>query len=395
MIGAMDTPMKIMHVVTSLDPAQGGPPAVVTRLAAAQAALGHDVSILAYADPAAAERTARSVAPIPGFERVRVHGLPPPGRLVRFTGSDVRAFLDPLIRGHRALHLHGIWDTLLIHAAKVARRAGVPYALVPHGMLDPWSLSQRAMKKKVALALGFGSLIRHAAFLHTLNTDEQHLIGPLNLNPRTAVIPNGVFLSEIEPLPPRGSFRAKHPELAADPYVLFLSRLHFKKGLDYLADAFAIASKSLPRLRLVVAGPDDGARDPFVQQIARLGLTERTHVVGPVYGGDKIAAFVDAAAFCLPSRQEGFSVAVTESLACGTPVVISDQCHFPEVQEVGAGRVVACDAKATGEALLQVLSDADLAARMGQAGARLVRERYTWPKVAELTMAMYDKFMPR
>jgi glycosyltransferase involved in cell wall biosynthesis len=384
--------MNILHVVTSLDPAQGGPPAVVTRLAAAQAALGHQVSILAYADPAAAERTTKSVAPIPGFDRVKVHGLPPPGRATRFTGTDVRSFLEPVIASYDYLHLHGIWDTLLIHAAKVARRAGVPYALVPHGMLDPWSLSQRALKKKIALAMGFGSLIRNAAFLHTLNTDEERLIGPLNLNPRTAVIPNGVFLSEIEPLPPRGNFRAKHAELVDDPYVLFLSRLHFKKGLDYLADAFALAANSVPRLRLVVAGPDDGAREPFVQQIARLGLTDRTHVVGPLYGGDKIAAFVDAAAFCLPSRQEGFSVAVTEALACGIPVVISDQCHFPEVQEVGAGRVVPCDAKATGDALSQVLADASAAQRMGDAGAKLIRERFTWPKVAELTMKTYENF---
>jgi glycosyltransferase involved in cell wall biosynthesis len=168
--------------------------------------------------------------------------------------------------------------------------------------------------------------------------------------------------------------------------------LHFKKGLDYLADAFALAANSVPRLRLVVAGPDDGAREPFVQQIARLGLTDRTHVVGPLYGGDKIAAFVDAAAFCLPSRQEGFSVAVTEALACGIPVVISDQCHFPEVQEVGAGRVVPCDAKATGDALSQVLADASAAQRMGDAGAKLIRERFTWPKVAELTMKTYENF---
>ncbi|MDX2118071.1 MAG: glycosyltransferase [Planctomycetota bacterium] len=384
--------MKILHVVTSLDPAQGGPPAVVTRLAAAQAALGHEVGILAYADPAAAERTARSVAPIPGFDRVAVHSLPPPSRLARFTGSDVRAFLEPRLARGTYLHLHGIWDTLLIHAAKAARRAGVPYALVPHGMLDPWSLAQRALKKKIALRLGFGALIRNASFLHVLNADEDRLVGLLGLNPRTAVIPNGVFLNEIEPLPPRGSFRAKHAALADDPYVLFLSRLHFKKGLDYLADAFAIATKSMPHLRLVVAGPDDGARDPFVQQIARLGLSDRTHVVGPVYGTDKIAAFVDAAAFCLPSRQEGFSVAVTEALACGTPVVISDQCHFPEVAEVGAGCVVPCDASATGAALTRVLSDDDTARRMGEAGARLVRERFTWPKVAELTMQMYTKF---
>lgn len=384
--------MNILHVVTSLDPAQGGPPAVVTRLAAAQAALGHQVSILAYADPAAAERTAKSVAPIPGFDRVKVRGLTLPGRATRFTGADVRGFLEPVIASYDYLHLHGIWDTLLIHTAKVARRAGVPYALVPHGMLDPWSLAQRALKKKIALAMGFGTLIRNAAFLHTLNTDEERLIGPLNLNSRTAVIPNGVFLSEIEPLPPRGTFRAKHAELRDDPYVLFLSRLHFKKGLDYLADAFALAAKSVPRLRLVVAGPDDGAREPFVQQIARLGLTERTHVVGPLYGGDKIAAFVDAAAFCLPSRQEGFSVAVTEALACGIPVVISDQCHFPEVQEVGAGRVVPCDAKATGDALAQVLGDGSAAQRMGDAGAKLIRERFTWPKVAELTMKTYEKF---
>ncbi len=144
---------------------------------------------------------------------------------------------------------------------------------------------------------------------------------------------------------------------------------------------------------MVVAGSDDGYKGEFERMIAGHGLGERTHLVGPVYGDDKLAAFNDAACFCLPSRQEGFSIAVTESLACGTPAVVSEDCHYPEVGEVGAGAVTKLDAKAVAEGLRRVLAG-DRGA-MGEAGRRLVRERFNWPAVAKTTLEAYGRAYAR
>ncbi len=382
--------MNIVHVIVSMDLATGGPPVVASRLAIAQAGLGNEVSLLTYAvDTDAAPQPFE--LPLAGTERVRLHSLAAPTAWQNLTGRAVAHWL----RGQPQpdiVHLHGVWDPMLRAAASVTLDRGGKYCLAPHGMLDPWSLRQRRWKKRLALAMGYRGMLDHAAFLHLLNRDESRLIEPLGLTAPRVVIPNGVFLDEIDPLPARGTFRAAHRAIGDRPFVLFLSRLHYKKGLDYLADAFEIFAKQQPEPHLVVAGPDGGAQPGFEKAIAAKGLAERVHVVGPLYGRDKLAAMVDASCFCLPSRQEGFSIAITEALACGLPVVISDACHFPEVAQASAGEVVPLDAGAIAAALGRVLDDPDLAKRMGEAGRALIQTRYTWPKIAEQTVALYRQY---
>jgi glycosyltransferase involved in cell wall biosynthesis len=119
------------------------------------------------------------------------------------------------------------------------------------------------------------------------------------------------------------------------------------------------------------------------------------HLVGPLYGDRKHAALRSAACFCLPSRQEGFSIAILEAMACRNPVVISDACHFPEVAEFGAGHVVALDPKELAAALRNVLEDPEARQRMGAAGFRLVQSRYTWPKIAERSVLAYQQVIAR
>ena len=382
--------MRILHVVRTLDPAEGGPPQVAVRLAAAQAAQGHDVHLLYHAPADSVGRVEDQLAAVPHRELLHFHPVADPGLLERLAGPRARASLRQLMPGVDFVHIHGLWGAILFGAAAEARRRSVPYCFRPAGMLDPWSLGQGAWKKRIALRAGYRRALDHAAFIHALNDDERRLIEPLGLRAPAAVIPNGVFLEEMLPLPARGTFRATHPALGQTPFVLFLSRLHHKKGLDVLAQAFALLAPRRPDVRRVVAGPDEGARDDFQARVNASGLGGRVHVVGALYGPDKLAALAGAACFCLPSRQEGFSVAIIEALACGLPVVISDACHFPEVAQAGAGRVVSLDAAAVAAALEEVLADRAFATRAGATGAALVRERYTWDAVAARCLALYQ-----
>lgn len=383
--------MKIVHVIGSIDPAHGGPPGVVMRIAAAQAARGHDVHIVSYADAEAAPRIGRALLDVPGLLKVERHLLPEPGRSERVLARAARRPLAGIIAGADAVHLHGVWEPILRQAAITARSAGIPYCVRLAGMLDPWSLRQKYWKKRIALALGYRRMLDAAAFIHVLNDDEARLLAPLNLRAPTRTIPNGIFLDEIGPLPPKGSFSNQHSALAGRRYVLFLSRLHTKKGLDYLVDAFARLAPAWPDVDLVIAGPDDGAEAALRSAIANHGLGRRVHLVGGLYGRDKIEALCDAACFCLPSRQEGFSVAITEALACGAPVVISRECHFPEVATVRAGTVVDLDADAVAAALSAILADTAMAEAMGAAGRALVEQRFTWPAIADLTIDAYRR----
>jgi glycosyltransferase involved in cell wall biosynthesis len=383
--------MKILHAIISMDPAGGGPPIMAARLAAAQASLGCQTRIVSYRFPETQSRIATALQGIPGIAGVRLDELPPPGPLERFFASGVKPFVQPMLADVDLVHLHGVWDPLIYAVSRLAAKAGKPYVVTPHGMLDPWSLSQKRMKKQIALQLGYRRMLNGAAFLHFLNSDERDLTRDLQLTARSLIIPNGIFLEELDPLPARGKFRDAHRELAGAKIVLFLSRLHYKKGLDYLADAFAVVVKDFPDARLVVAGPDDGAKAAFEQQTARLGIADRVHLVGPLYGAEKIAALRDCDCFCLPSRQEGFSLAVTEAMACESPVVISAECHFPEVAQAGAGIIAKLNASDIAAGIKTVLQDADSAKRMGLAGRELVVSRFTWPKVAEQMIEGYQQ----
>ncbi|ASV88165.1 glycosyl transferases group 1 family protein (plasmid) [Ochrobactrum quorumnocens] len=376
--------MKIVHVIGSFDPAKGGPQAVVVRLAAAQASLGHDVTIVSYSDDEINYRAVKATAAIPDFSKVQTLLLAMPTIREKFLGSRATKAMSPLIRAADFVHMHGVWETNLFRAAMLCRRYHVAYCICCCGMLDIWSMQQKGWKKKLALRLGFRKMLDGAAFIQALNQDEVELMRPLGLKPPSIIIPNGIFLSEVE------GGEGIRTGLPDRPYVLFLSRLHYKKGLDILADAFRQIAPLFPETDLLVAGPDGGAETDFLKIIREAGLKDRVHMTGGLYGNTKIAALKNAACFCLPSRQEGFSVAITEALACGVPVVITDACHFPEVAEAEAGVVCTLSSGAVASGLIRLLEDPKRAVQMGIAGSRLVRENYTWPRIALQTIDAYQ-----
>ncbi|QDT70442.1 GDP-mannose-dependent alpha-(1-6)-phosphatidylinositol monomannoside mannosyltransferase [Planctomycetes bacterium MalM25] len=366
--------MRLVHGIPSLDPAGGGPPVVVASLAAAQAAAGAEVTIAHGSAPGSEDRVAQLLKSTPGSEAVRVvHGPFEVG------ASEAKPDL---------LCLHGFWEPWLYAASQTAKQQGLPYALTPHGMLHPWSLSQKWLKKKVGMWLRYGAMLRGSLFVHALNRQEEQFIRDLDRSAEIEVIPNGVYPESFQGPEDPGAFRRRHPSIGDAPLALFISRLHFKKGLDILAEAFAIALESAPELRLAVVGPDDGYEAEFRSHLDRRGAASAVVMPGPLYGDDKLAALRDADCFCLPSRQEGFSIAISEALACGTPCVVSHDCNYPEITEAGAGVETSLDPQEVAKALLAVLSDRERAAQMGRAGREMVFERFTWPKIAERALAI-------
>jgi glycosyltransferase involved in cell wall biosynthesis len=384
--------VKIVHVVRTIDPAAGGLPIVPVRLAAAQAVLGHSAFVLAELDAAFAD--AVLFRDVPGGDRVGRLSVTPAGAAAMLGRGSVWDDLREHLRGMDIVHIHGLWEPVLWAAAKTARSLGRPYVLAAHGMLDPWSLAQKRWKKRLALALGWRGILNRAAALHLLNEDERRLVADFGLIAPTAIIPIGVPLDEID----QGratAFAAARPAIGNRPYVLFVSRLHYKKGLDFLADAFRVVAANHPEVQLVVVGPDGGARGDFESRVKAAGLTDRVHVLGAISAREKWDALAGATCFCLPSRQEGFSMAILEALAARVPVVISDNCHFPEVAQHAAGIVVPLDAAATAAALTQVLANPEARRAMGAAGRRLVEDRFTWERVANTSVAAYEHALSR
>lgn len=411
--------MRILHVTYSLAADQGGPTMVTTRVASAQAGLGHEVTILTR--ESAGKET--ELPPIAGSARVKIERIAPSSVVAKVSGRDSLPRLRELIARHDVVHVHNIWDPILIHAVNEARRQKKPVVLSPHGILTRWALSEKRLKKAIAMRLLYRRAIERVSMVHALSSFEREEMAAFGFRGPVAVVPNGVFLEEIDPLPEQGAFRASHPGLRGDPFVLFLSRLHPIKGLDILVEAFASVlarvkgadersrrdspaneekGNSLPQSpplrggdselpRLVIVGPDFGMEAPIREQAARLGIADRVHLTGPIFGRGKYEAMVDCACFCLPSGHEAFSVAIAEAMACRACVVISPECHLPEADEEGAGLVVERDAAKLAGALERVLRDESERRAMGERGRRLVEERFTWEKVAGALVEAYRK----
>lgn len=386
--------MNILHIIESLDPAAGGPPLIAASLAAAQAASGECSSLLYATDDATQDPLAWIRKQVPQFEAVGIEKVAPAGFVQQLVSETGR--LDASIEAADVIHLHSVWEPLLIEAGRACRRLGKPYLILLNGMLDPWSLSQSRWKKWVSLQLFHRRHLNGAASLHAGNPDEEKLIRPLMLRASVDIIPNGIFLQSVNRPGPPDSFASRTQGLEeGEDYILFLSRLHYKKGLDLLAEAFERFASSNKLVKLVVAGPDGGAEADFRARIAAAGLEARVILTGPLQGDEKHLAFRDAACFCLPSRQEGFSMACIEALAYGKAAVITEGCHFPAVAEVGAGRVVAVASEAIAEALLEVMADPALRERMGHAGVRHVEQNLTWERVGNTTRGVYERLLTR
>ncbi len=384
--------MRILHVISTIDPDWGGPPVVATRLAAAQAAQGHQVTLMSYDGEAARHSWANDHGMLEGGSKVEMVYVPPGGRLEGFLGTNGRRAARSLMPEHDVLHVHGVWETILRVTAEEAARSGTPYIFTAHGMLGENHLKTKGLKKRLAIALKYRRLFNGAAALHMGNEVEAELSQILGLTPPMLVCPNGISFEEIDPLPEKGTFRAKFPQIGARPFILFLSRLHEVKGLDFLADAFKLFCDSDDRIDLVVAGPDGGMQSIFEEAVRAHGIESRVHVVGPLYGRDKFAAFADAECFCLPSRQEGFAIVLNETLACSLPMVITEGCNRPDIIEADAGIVVPLEASAIAKALADLMSDSERRALMGANGRRHAADKLTWAAVARTMVGSYETY---
>lgn len=374
--------MRIVHAVTSIDPSYGGPTAVVVGLATQRAGWGPTRVVGCSGSSDMTEHGEANLA------HLRAAGVDV--RLVRDPGiwGYAGARLDPVVEDADVLHLHGSWDPLLLALARSARSLGVPYVVCPHGTLAPRFLAQRRLKKWLAMRLGVRRMLDGAAFLHVLNERERDDVALLGLAPQPRIVANGIDLGECGYRPDRGAFRSRLG-LRDAPMVLFLSRLHPGKGLDLLVPAFKAVLGRFPDARLVIAGPDYGAKDHVMRLIGNLGVGGSVHLTGPLFGSDKWQALADADAFVLPSRYEGFSVAVLEAMACGLPTVMTTTCHFPEAARAGAALETGCCTDELARAISQLLSDPVAAREMGRRAAQLVVDRYTWRAIAERLETLY------
>ncbi|MDE2464400.1 MAG: glycosyltransferase [Alphaproteobacteria bacterium] len=391
--------MRILHVISTMAPSSGGPTAVMAGLLPAQVHDGLDV-VLCTTDrdnPSSKRLDAASVhgrlAPA-----IATHVFPAemPSLLI---SRALRAWLRRNIDHFDLVHAHGLYRFPSTYAVRLARRCGVPSVICPHGSLDPFLYRQsaRSVLLKRLWERWFDLPNLHgASAIHYTTEDERQRAAFLKLRAPSFVVPIGLDWSRYAGLPARGAFRAKLG-IGDSPLVLFLSRLNFKKGLDLLVPAFAQVRARFPDAVLALVGPDNEGYGAKVRGwVMEHGLQDAVRFVDYIEGEQVLQAYVDADVFALPSYTENFGMVVAESLACGTPVVISDQVNIHgEVSGAGAGLITRCDAGEVAEALCTLLGDAPRRRVMGAAGRALVQRQWTWDVVASQLTAEYETIIAR
>lgn len=376
----MRAPVSVAVVTTSLSDRAGGLAATIPAGVNAVTKLGIEAHVFGLRD---ADLTIEKLP----YIHAEVHALPS----LPFPGMRIAPALDRAISRLEAdvLHLQGLWLYPSIAALRWRVRTGRSVMISPHGMLDAWALRNSAWKKRLALALFERRNLSGAACIHALAPAELEAIRALGLNVPVAVIPNGVD-------PPPIDVRHSWPSfLEGDErrVLLFLGRIHPKKGLSETLRAWAQVLQLSPTVRqdwmFVIAGWDDGGYAEGLRRLSNeLGLEGSVRFTGPVFGERKANLLHAASAFILASHSEGLPMAVLEAWAHECPVFMTSACNLPKGFAAGAAIEIPTEPNAMASILARSLEDPELS-RLGRAGHALVTEYFSWERVGRDLSAVY------
>ncbi|TDN98223.1 glycosyltransferase [Sunxiuqinia elliptica] len=360
--------MKILHIVASIDINKGGPSKSVSDLSLNQSKLNYDTSIIT---------------------------TPSPNPYISISSDVHLNFIEKLsykkilneIANHGKydiLHGHGIWLPPVHNMAKVARKNNLPYIITPRGMLEPWALNAGKWKKKLALMIYQRKDLANAACIHATAKMEAENIRKLGFRNPIAIIPNGIDLSEF-PLKKLQSKKEKKT-------ILFLSRIHPKKGIEILIEAWQQLNETLKQGWLIeIAGNGDYKYISSLNHlIQERGLHKEIKIIGPQFGTAKLETYSRADLFVLPTYSENFGIVVAEALACGVPVITTKGTPWEELNNYNAGKWIDIGVEPLKETLNKflALSDEDRSI-MGKNGRKLIEQNYSIEQVASKMIDLY------
>lgn len=290
------------------------------------------------------------------------------------------------------VHQHGIWTGVSRVTNRLRLSSEIPTVVAPHGSLDTWTLKRSSWKKTLALFLYERSNLQNARAIHALTPQEAVACRSFGLRNAIAIIPNGISGKWTASLGEGEEFRIKHNVSNNTSLLLFLGRVTPKKGLPLLIGAMHKLRSHIEKTVLVVAGVNEFGHQQELELLVRqLDLSCQVMFVGPLHGKDKRDAFAAADVFVLPSYSEGAPVVILEALGAGVPVITTKASPWEELITHGCGWWTDSSVDAIADALLDVLPLPQTALKaMGQRGKQLVNEKYTWSRIAEQTIALYD-----
>ena len=384
--------MRIVHYLQRIDLEEGGVVRAVLDMGALQAGGSRQVTLITHDAPDAPDAWKKGDAGSPSLEIV-----PAPSRPLGLFASAQLRQIEPILKNADVLHLHACWTNANNQLASMARRLGVPYVLSMHGMLDDWCMAQKTPKKKLYLALAGRKTLESAAFVHS--TAEAELAQSKKWFPkgRGRIVPLVFDLDPYRDLPgPSAADAHFGPGGTGDidpdkPVVLFLSRIHPKKGLEHLIGATALLRDRGTPCRTLIAGTGD---DVYLEAMKRLakdkGIEDDVRFLGMVTGELKTSLFERADVFALPTSQENWGFVLTEALACRTPAITTKAVDiWPELEESGGSLLAEQSADAFADAIAELVGDQERCRSMGEAGRAWILANLDPAAVADRYEQMY------
>ena len=284
------------------------------------------------------------------------------------------------------VHINGCWTPQCAWVQKWSQALNYKVLLTPHGMLEPWIIKRNYWTKKLpALILYQKKAVCKADYIHATAKSEKEHILQLGYNDKVEVIPNAVNVESIEM---KDSWKKTKN-------ILYLSRIHEQKGINFLIEAAYRLKKELEGYKIIFAGEGEPAYIATLKQMTvDLGVQEQVVFVGGVYGNEKWKLFRGADVFILPTFSENFGIAIAEALASGTPVITTEGAPWKDLIKYGCGWSTEIGTAATVNAIKEFLMlDEDAVERMGRNGRRLIEEKYSINAMAEKMMELYKNLL--
>lgn len=366
----------------------GGPPKIIFDHTEVVLRYGHQVDILSPISPG------EKPYPVPeGARLILCQRTPGISRFFREFSVELYQYLQQHVHEYDVIHCHGLWHFGTLAPFMLDRT--VAKVITIHGVLDRWVYAHNNWKKRLMDTLAQKAYLRRADLVQINNTDEREdLLRYLGeRHPNVVIIPNGVKMSDFANLPPKGTFRQKFNLPVDKKLILFMSRLNAKKGLDLLLPGFRDYVRTHPDAVLVLAGSDDGYEATARAFIAQHNVGDSIRMVGMLTGDDKKAALADADLFTLPSYSEGFSMAVLEAMAAGTPTLVSDRVGFGEAIRAheAAGLLTSLTSESVREGLEKLLGNEHLRQAVSKNATALLQSQYDINIVAKRLLDEYTK----
>jgi len=387
--------MRILHVIDSVNPVSGGPIEVVKQLARCITADGANTVEIASTDPPDAPYLKDVPVPVHACGAgLLSHG----GRGLRTYAHSprLRSWLRANHQNYDCLVVNGLWTYVSRLTRLVLRNSDVPYVVVPHGMLDPWSThtdTLKYLKKRVYWFLNEQKVLRDARAV-VFTCEEERLLARHSFRSYSiseCVIVNGTARPPGNEVLQNSAFFDRYPDLRGKRLLTQIGRIHPKKGCDLAIEAFAKVLGGDPDWRLVIAGPDQVGLQKQLRSIAeKLNVSSRITWTGMLQGDLKWGAIRASEALLLPSHQENFGIVVVEALACGVPVLISNKVNiWREIEHDGSGIARNDDLEGTCDLLRSWLSmTVEERAEMRRRAENCFTRRFEITRTAEILLAL-------